>query len=463
MKVSVIIPCYNFEDYIEQSILSAVSQKTNFEFEILVRDDMSSDNSQVCIERVANFNSNVKYFKPEENWGFKNIKFLMEQCKGEYIAWLDGDDYWTDIHKLQKQVDFLDQNPEYVMTFTGHWTKDKNGNYSPSLPYQWLCLPNNFNDEVKTEDLLTGNWVSFGKLFRNSQNIIEDWMGETLYLDWSMNYKLSKNGKIKYLDFPSGVYRIHNNGAFSSMNYEKKEEISRGLMKVFADDYNNYKNYKKLDIIDFIKEIKPSLILEIGAHFGTETHKFKEVAPNCEIISFEPDPRNVKILKERGIDKICKLEEFAISNINGKIKFYLSSGDCSHWSEDPLLTKNDWSASSSLKSPKLHLDQHKWVKFEEIVEVNSIRLDDYEYINDRLIDFIWMDVQGAEDLVFQGSTETLKRTKYLYTEYNNQELYEGQLNLEQIKEILGSDWELVYLYNDDVLMKNKRFNNESSC
>ena len=108
MKVSVIIPCYNFEDYIEQSILSAVSQKTNFEFEILVRDDMSSDNSQVCIERVATFNPNVKYFKPEENWGFKNIKFLIEQCKGEYIAWLDGDDYWTDIHKLQKQVDFLD-------------------------------------------------------------------------------------------------------------------------------------------------------------------------------------------------------------------------------------------------------------------------------------------------------------------------------------------------------------------
>ena len=62
MKVSVIIPCYNFEDYIEQSILSAVSQKTNFEFEILVRDDMSSDNSQVCIERVACFNNNVKYF-----------------------------------------------------------------------------------------------------------------------------------------------------------------------------------------------------------------------------------------------------------------------------------------------------------------------------------------------------------------------------------------------------------------
>jgi glycosyltransferase involved in cell wall biosynthesis len=241
MKVSVIIPCYNFEDYIEQAILSAVSQKTNFEFEILVRDDMSSDNSQICIERVANFNPNVKYFKPEENWGFKNIKFLIEQCKGEYIAWLDGDDYWTDVYKLQKQVDFLDSNPDYIMTFTGHWMKNKK-NYSPSLPHQWLCLPNGFNGEVKTEDLLKGNWISFGKFFRNGQNIIEDWMGETTYLDWAMNYKLSKSGKIKYLDFPSGVYRSHENGVFSGMEVKKREEISRELVRIMTDDYNNYKN-----------------------------------------------------------------------------------------------------------------------------------------------------------------------------------------------------------------------------
>ena len=86
MKVSVIIPCYNFEEYIEQSILSAVSQKTNFEFEILVRDDFSSDKSQLNIERVANFNKSVRFFKPEENWGGdKNIKFLIEQSQGEYI------------------------------------------------------------------------------------------------------------------------------------------------------------------------------------------------------------------------------------------------------------------------------------------------------------------------------------------------------------------------------------------
>ncbi len=242
MKVSVVVPCYNFEDYIEQSLLSAVSQKTNFEFEILVRDDMSKDSSQTCIERVATFNSNVRYFKPEENLGAgKNIKFLTEQAKGEYIAYLDGDDYWTDVYKLQKQVDFMDSNPDYILNFTGHWTRKEN-EYSPSLPYQWLCLPGHFeNGEIKIEDLVKGNWSSsFGRLFRNTPNLFKDWMMDVVYFDWVTNYELSKLGKIKYLDFPSGVYRIHSNGALSGMDYEKRDNYSRDLMQVISNDYEKF-------------------------------------------------------------------------------------------------------------------------------------------------------------------------------------------------------------------------------
>ena len=77
MKVSVIIPCYNFGEFIEQSILSAVNQITNFEYEILVRDDSSTDNSQVNIDRVAYYHNKVKTYTPTENWGAnKNVKFL---------------------------------------------------------------------------------------------------------------------------------------------------------------------------------------------------------------------------------------------------------------------------------------------------------------------------------------------------------------------------------------------------
>jgi len=242
MKVSVIIPCYNFEDYIEQSILSAVSQKTNFEFEILVRDDLSTDSSQVCIERVSNFNNNVKYFKSEENWGGqKNVKFLIEQAKGEYIAYLDGDDYWTDVYKLQKQVDFMDSNSDYILNFTGHWTKKEN-EYSPSLPYQWLCLPGYFeSDEIKIEDLVKGNWSSsFGRLFRNTPGLFKDWMMDVVYFDWIINYELSKLGKIKYLDFPSGVYRIHINGALSGMEHEKSVSHARDILRLILNDYEKF-------------------------------------------------------------------------------------------------------------------------------------------------------------------------------------------------------------------------------
>ena len=208
-----------------------------------------------------------------------------------------------------------------------------------------------------------------------------------------------------------------------------------------------------MNIIQFIKENQFKLILEIGAHFGTETLQFKNVVPSAEIYSFEPDPRNLKILHENGIDKICKLYPYALSNTNGTIDFYLSAGEYNGKLE--YLKNKPWSASSSIKKPKEHLNVHKWVKFNEVVKVETIRLDDCKELHNKTIDFIWADVQGAEDLVFSGAKETLKRTRYVYTEFNNNELYEGQLNLSGIKELFGNDWEVVEVFRDDVLLKNK--------
>jgi 2-O-methyltransferase len=210
-----------------------------------------------------------------------------------------------------------------------------------------------------------------------------------------------------------------------------------------------------MNILQHIENIKPSVFLEIGAHFGTETKKFRHMLPDSTIIAFEPDPRNLEVLRGEGVDQICTLEDVAISNENGEVEFYLSSGDCKNWATDPILRNNDWSASSSLKKPKEHLNFHRWITFDEKVKVKSIRLDDYEPLKEKIVDFIWMDVQGAEDLVFEGAKETLKRTRYVYTEYNNSEMYEGQLNLQQITELLGSEWEIVQVYSDDVLLKNR--------
>jgi 2-O-methyltransferase len=211
----------------------------------------------------------------------------------------------------------------------------------------------------------------------------------------------------------------------------------------------------KIMIYEWIKEqdfTKDSIIFEIGSHFGVDTEKIYELSNQANIHSFEPDPRNFKILQNRSIDKIAKLNNVAISDLIGKAEFHLSSGKA--YLEDKLLADNPWSASSSLKAPKKHLERHPWVKFDDKVKVITLTLDYYCKVNNiTTIDFIWCDVQGAEDLVLKGAKESLQKTKYFYTEFCNEELYEGELNLDQILKLLPN-WEILFYEGENVLLKN---------
>lgn len=143
--------------------------------------------------------------------------------------------------------------------------------------------------------------------------------------------------------------------------------------------------------------------------------------------------------------------EFAVSNTNDPMDFYLSSGNSKGRLNDKLWNENDWSASSSLKKPTGHLDLHKWITFPKKVKVNCTKLDDFEPLKNTIIDFMWVDVQGAEDLVFSCAQETLKNTRYVYTEYCNKQLYEGQLNLQGILKLFPG-FRVLKDYGGDVLL-----------
>lgn len=216
-----------------------------------------------------------------------------------------------------------------------------------------------------------------------------------------------------------------------------------------------------MNIFDFIKNTPIQTFVEIGAHFGTDTEKFRQIHPNARIVCFEPDPRNLDMLSKRGIHRIAEIHPYALSNMNGSQTFYLSGGNVGTVDQniDKLLKDNDWSCSSSLKKPTGHLHLHKWITFNNKVDVNCVRLDDFEPLKNSIIDFMWVDVQGAEDLVFSGANETLKRTKYVYTEYCNMELYESQLNMMKLLDLFGSNWELLHDFGGDILIKNKQFIN----
>ena len=258
MKLSVVIPCYNFERYIEQCLLSVVSQKTNFDFEILVGDDCSTDTSFEKIERVRFFNNfycvsgdmwgekennpcKIKVIRhPENIGGYLNLDSLISSSSGEYIAYLDGDDYFTDPYKLQKQVDFLDENPDYVMTFTGYWKKNFSDQYCPENIIEWMGFTKRGDGEVTTEDLLETNYVTFGKVFRNLFKGKPRWDEDVKYGDWMLAFEISKFGKIKFLNYPTGVYREHSNGVFTSLDSEQRETAYRECQEKIKNNYDKY-------------------------------------------------------------------------------------------------------------------------------------------------------------------------------------------------------------------------------
>ena len=208
-----------------------------------------------------------------------------------------------------------------------------------------------------------------------------------------------------------------------------------------------------MNIKRFIEQLDIKVFVEIGMHFGIDTVDFRRMHPEARIVCFEPDPRNIQMIKKLGNDKICELYETAVSNTNEPMEFYMSSGNSKGRLNDALLTDNDWSCSSSLKKPTGHLSLHKWITFPNSVKVNCCKLDEFEPLKNTKIDFMWVDVQGAEDIVFSCAQETLKNTRYVYTEYCNQQLYEGQLNLQQVLGLFPN-FKVLHDYGGDILLEN---------
>ena len=115
--LSVIFITYNHERYVEKALRSVCEQETDFPFEVVVGEDCSTDRTREILKKVAEeYPDRVRLLFREKNFGRPtlNVYNTTMECRGEFLAYLEGDDYWTDPHKLRKQVDFLRSNPEYM-------------------------------------------------------------------------------------------------------------------------------------------------------------------------------------------------------------------------------------------------------------------------------------------------------------------------------------------------------------
>jgi FkbM family methyltransferase len=193
------------------------------------------------------------------------------------------------------------------------------------------------------------------------------------------------------------------------------------------------------------------VIIEVGANCGQTTVELLKAMPGARIFAFEPEPRAIAKFRDAIRSPNVHLYECAIGAVNGTTSFYQSSG-----AEHLLEYREGWDQSGSIRRPNSHLKVWPWVKFEKQITVPIMTLDDWSKQQQiTTADFIWADVQGAESDLVEGAARFLRSSRYFYTEYSNDEWYEGQITLADLLRKLP-DFDLVRRYAMDALFKNKR-------
>jgi len=206
-KISICIITYGHENYILQAIEGVLMQKCDFEIELVIANDCSPDSTHTIIQNIISNHpkkSSIKYFNHEVNLGMMpNFIFAIQQCSGKYIALCEGDDYWTDPLKLQKQVDFLEANPGYVLCFHEVNILKPDGEITEDFITK---VPEDY-ESLETLAKL-GNYIHTPSVvFRN---IIHDFPFEFKYTpigDYFLYLMLAENGKLKFLEEKMAVYR----------------------------------------------------------------------------------------------------------------------------------------------------------------------------------------------------------------------------------------------------------------
>jgi glycosyltransferase involved in cell wall biosynthesis len=222
-RVSVLILTYNQRKYISEAIESALMQKTSFNYEVLIGEDSSTDGTAATVhDYAARYPTNIRALFRSTNIGAAaNFRQTLSSCRGEFVALLEGDDYWTSSEKLQKQVDFLDQYSDCAMCF-----------HNAKIIYQDDDRPSvlyNSPDQktVSTfEDLWQYNFIaSCTALFRTAAiTCLPDWLSTLPFGDWPLFMLCAQHGNIGYLDEVLAVYRIHKEGLWSKLDSIQKLE-----------------------------------------------------------------------------------------------------------------------------------------------------------------------------------------------------------------------------------------------
>ena len=244
MIVSVIVLTYMHEEYILNALNSIQNQKVNFQLEIIIINDASIDLTDNLIsEWLLNEKDkfNIKYFNNIKNVGMsKNFLKALSETTGKYVAILDGDDYWTDQYKLQKQVDFLENHPEYSHCWTRFNKLDEKTNISKPDSNDRFFVNKENGTEYTFETLASGWELGIQTLvFQRNGIDIEKFKKYKYFRDIHVIVSLLESGKGFCINSFDAIYRIHGGGIHSGTEENYQNEIQ---YKIYKEIFRNLKN-----------------------------------------------------------------------------------------------------------------------------------------------------------------------------------------------------------------------------
>ena len=303
IMVSVCCITYNQENYIRDALDGFLNQKVNFNYEIIVHDDASTDNTQnILKEYEKKYPDKIRVLYEEEHQYQKGKKvgiLTYRHARGKYVAICEGDDYWIDENKLQLQFDYMEKNPNCTLLFHNAKIIDmKTKEETIFVPYMKDLkkhMKKDGNYDVAELELLEFIPTASFMFKRENLERIPDWFEKCYVGDWPLKLIMTSFGYAHYMENVMSVYRKNASGSLTTSN-EKKEKASNDGKKYILD--------RKKEVINWMDEFTQGKFKDI----------FELRRNQCEIEYLMIEGKNSEILKKG------YLKSF---NIKQKIKYLI--------------------------------------------------------------------------------------------------------------------------------------------
>jgi glycosyltransferase involved in cell wall biosynthesis len=229
--VSVRTSTYNHAKYIEQCIEGVLAQQTMFPIEYIIGEDYSTDRTrEIVFDYARRYPNIIRVITADNNFGMKaNGYRTRSACRGKYVALCEGDDYWTDPLKLQKQVDFMEDHHDYSLCFHNVQKLYQATGEIETWKRRWTKPYYTLEDVLRDKVFVHTS----SRMFRNELiSELPNWFYDAPVGDWPLLVLHAQNGKIGLIDQVMSVYRVHRSGVWSGANQLKQQEIALNLFSI---------------------------------------------------------------------------------------------------------------------------------------------------------------------------------------------------------------------------------------